>query len=286
VASIHPSAVIDPGAQLGRDVQVGPFSVIERGAVIGDRCHLASHVVIHGQVTLDRDNYLHEGVVIGGRPQHLHAGSDMGAVRIGCGNTLREHATVHCALEAGNQTVIGDNNLLMVNAHVAHDCRIGSHTILVNNVMLAGHVVVEDRVYLSGGVGVHQFCRIGQLAMVRGLGRVTQDVPPYVLFDGLTRNVIGLNVVGLRRNGFTSADVNQLKSAYRVIFRAGLPWSAVLETLATQFPDGPAAAFGQFFANGNRGFVQSRSPSRRPTVPLVAAGSDESESRRHLDKAA
>jgi UDP-N-acetylglucosamine acyltransferase len=236
---------------------------------------------------MDGDNRIEEGAIIGGRPQHLQAGSNVGAVRVGSGNIIREHSTIHCALEEGNETVLGDHNLLMVNVHVAHDCQIGSHAILVNNVMLGGHVEVNDRAYLSGGVGVHQFCRIGQFAMVRGLGRVTQDVPPYVTFDGLTRDVVGLNVVGLRRNGFTSDDLKELKSAYRLIFRSGLPWSTVLETLTAQFPEGPANAFGRFFAAGNRGFVQSRSPLRRPIMPLVSPGSeDETDLPRPLGKAA
>jgi UDP-N-acetylglucosamine acyltransferase len=286
VANIHPSAIIESGVELGRDVHVGPFCVIRDGAVIGDRCRLESHVVIHAGVTLGCDNQIHESVVLGGRPQHLHATCDVGPVRIGRGNTIREHVTVHCALEATAETAIGDHNLLMVNSHVAHDCRIGNHSILVNNVMLAGHVTVEDRAYLSGGVGVHQFCRIGKLSMVRGLGRVTQDVPPYVMFDGLSRKVTGLNVVGLRRNGFTPADVLQLKSAYRVIYRSGLPWSAVLETLAQQFSHGPAAAFGEFLAAGDRGFVQSKTPARQRTLSMVPASGDDNEDELRLGKAA
>jgi UDP-N-acetylglucosamine acyltransferase len=285
VANIHPSAIIEPGAELGRDVCVGPLCVIHGGAVIGDRCHLESHVVIHPQVILGSDNRVYEGAVLGGRPQHLHAGGKVGRVRIGQGNTIREHVTVHCALNAHTETVIGDHNLLMVNAHVAHDCRIGNHAILVNNVMLAGHVTIADRAYLSGGVGVHQFCRIGKLAMIRGLGRVTQDVPPFVMFDGLSRKVVGLNVVGLRRNGFTAADVLQLKSAYRVVFRSGLPWSTILETLAKHYCAGPAAEFGEFLASGDRGFVQSKSSLRQPALSMVSAG-EEDEQPSRLGKAA
>lgn len=287
MANIHPSAVIDSGVELGQDVHVGPLCVVQRGAVIGDRCRLASHVVVHGRVKIGDNNQIHEGAVLGGQPQHLQAGPEVGRVRIGNGNIIREHVTIHCSLQPDTETVIGDHNLLMVNAHVAHDCQIANHAILVNNVMLGGHVTVEDRAYLSGGVGVHQFCRVGSLAMVSGLGRVTQDLPPYVMFDGRSKNVTGLNVIGLRRNGYTADEIQQLKSAYRVIYRSGLSFPVILETLAAQFPDGPAARFREFLAAGNsRGYVGARASARRPTLPLVASQSGHGRSPRRLGRAA
>ena len=157
----------------------------------------------------------------------------------------------------------------MVGAHVGHDCRVGNHCIVVNHVLLGGHVTVEDRAYLGGGVGVHQFCRIGRLAMIGGLSKITQDVPPFVMIDGHHSQVVGLNKVGLRRNGYTPDDVLQLKEAYRVIYRAGPALEEVLAILEEQFTTGPAAVFHEFLKQGKRGFVQERRISRKATLKIV-----------------
>lgn len=278
---IHPTAVIDSGAELGQEVRVGPFCIVERGVIVGDRCQLAGHAVLRTGVVLQSDNVIGEGAVFGGPPQHLHAGARYGGLRIGRGNTIREHATIHCALKEGDDTVIGDHNLMMVNAHVAHDCHVGNHTILVNNVMLAGHVLVQDRAYLSGGVAVHQFCRIGKYAMVGGNGRITQDVPPYVLVAGVSAHVVGLNLIGLRRNGFTPSQTRQLKEAFRVIYRQGLTWNEMLDALATQFANGPAAAFREFFESGQRGILRVLPSPRAAELSLVSDEPENTSSAAH-----
>ncbi len=267
-SSIHPTAVIDPHAHLGCQVSVGPFCVIEGGAVVGDRCRLAARVVVKAQTTLGTDNDVDEGTVLGGRPQHIARHEQWGHLRIGARNMIRENVTVHRAMSPESATVIGDDNLLMVNAHVAHDCRIGSHTILTNNVMLAGHVTVGDFAYLSGGVGVHQFCRIGSHAMVGGQSHINKDVPPFVTVDGLSTRVVGLNVIGLKRRGFTPDEILQLKRAYRIIYRQGLTWEQVLETLRATFTSGPAADFYPFLSTGQRGFVLERRTPVEATIPL------------------
>jgi UDP-N-acetylglucosamine acyltransferase len=164
-------------------------------------------------------------------------------------------------------TVVGDQNLIMVNAHVAHDCQLGNHTILTNNVMLAGHVTVGDYAYLSGGVGVHQFCRIGSHAMVGGQAHVNRDVPPYVTVDGQTTRVVGLNLIGLKRRGFPPAAILELKAAYRIIYREGLTWDQVLTRLRATFPSGPAADFCPFMRAGKRGFVPERRTPGQATLP-------------------
>jgi UDP-N-acetylglucosamine acyltransferase len=146
----------------------------------------------------------------------------------------------------------------MVGVHIAHDCRVGNDTIFANNAMLGGHVTVEDRAYISGNVAVHQFCRIGRLAMLGGLARVIKDVPPYVTIDGQSGCVVGLNSIGLRRNGFTTAEILELKTAYRLIYRSGLKWREIVEQLQTQFNTGPAAAFGEFMNHVTRGIVAER----------------------------
>ncbi|MHB1035318.1 MAG: acyl-ACP--UDP-N-acetylglucosamine O-acyltransferase [Pirellulales bacterium] len=256
--STHPLALVSPAAKLGRDVAIGPFCVIESGVTIGDECILESHVIVKEGTTLGPRNHIFEGTILGGLPQHLKMPDRPGDVVIGAGNTIREHVTVHRALEAGHVTAVGDNNLLMVNVHIAHDCRIGSHTIFANNAMMAGHVTVDDRAYVSGAVGVHQFCRIGSFAMVGGQAHIVKDIPPFVTVDGLSSCIVGLNLVGLKRAGTTTAQILRLKAAYRLIYRSGLRWTEILDRLRDEFSEGPAARFHEFFSEGKRGFIQER----------------------------
>lgn len=265
---IHPLAVVHPSAELGRDVAIGPFSIVERGVTIGDGCTLESHVVIKQGVTLGPANHLFEGAIVGGLPQHLRMPEHIGTVTIGAQNTIREHVTIHRALHDHESTTVGDGNLLMAGAHIAHDCQVGSHAIFANNALLAGHVLVEDRAYLSGNVAVHQFCRVGCFAMVGGLARVVKDVPPYVTIDGSSGYVVGLNTIGLRRNGFSNEEIAQLKAAYRLIYRSGLKWKQVLAQLKAEFATGPAARFAEFFAGGTRGIVPERRIPRAATLKL------------------
>ncbi|MBI1900391.1 MAG: acyl-ACP--UDP-N-acetylglucosamine O-acyltransferase [Planctomycetia bacterium] len=272
---IHPQAVVSPDAVIGSDVSIGPFCLIEAGAQIGDGCRLESGVVIHGGTVLGAGNRVCHGAVLGGIPQHLKAGAQVGGTAIGSGNTIREHVTVHHALEPGHSTLVGDNNLLMVNVHVAHDCRLGSNCVMVNNAMLAGHVEVEDRAYLAGGAAAHQFVRIGKLAMVGGMARCIKDVPPFVTVDGATTTVVGLNLVGLRRAGYKTDEIAQLKAAYRLIYRSGLPWTAILEQLPQQFPEGAATEYHRFFGGGKRGFTPARKGSIAATIHLHDEGDGE-----------
>ncbi len=256
--STHSLSLISPQAKIGRNVQIGPFCVIDSDVTIGDGCQLASHVVVRNGTTLGPDNQVFEGAVLGGVPQHAHAPEFPGQVVIGAGNTIRENVTIHRALEQDQQTIIGDNCLLMVNVHIAHDCHLGNQVIVANNTMLAGHIEVADRAYISGAVAVHQFCRIGTLAMLGGQAHVTQDVPPFVTVDGHSSYVVGLNQVGLRRAGYLLEDVRRMKEAYRVIYRRGLKWQQVLDVLKAEFCEGPAAMFYEFLSTTKRGIVSER----------------------------
>ena len=264
----HPSALVSPLARIGHEVQIGPFCVVEAGARIGDGCKLESHVVIKQGTTLGRNNYVAEGAVLGGMPQHVNVPDAPGGLLVGSGNTIRENVTIHRALEEEDSTIVGDNNLLMVNVHVAHDCRVGNHTIFANNAMIAGHVAVGDRAYLSGAVAVHQFCRIGPLAMVGGQAHVTKDVPPFVTVDGLSSFVVGLNQIGLRRAGFSLEDVRRLKEAYRVIYRSRLTWNEILGRLQKEFSQGPPARFYQFLSTTTRGIISERRLPPGATIKL------------------
>ena len=272
--NIHPMAIVSPEASIGRDVTIGPFCIIEHGVTIGDRCRLESSVVVKQGTRLGCGNHIFEGVVLGGLPQHLKMPERLGGVVIGHSNVVREHTTVHRATKFDSDTQIGDSNLLMVNTHVAHDCRVGSRTVLANNTMLAGHVVIEDRAFLSGGVGVHQFCRVGQLAMIGGNARVVQDIPPFVTVDGNTGYIVGLNLIGLRRNNYTVDEVLELKAAYRLIYRSGRKWSEVLSCLKADFTEGPAAEFHRFLSGGTRGFVHERRAPRAATIKLPTNSED------------
>lgn len=278
MSRIHPTALIDSNARIGRDVTIGPFCMIEGDVAIGDRCSLASHVVVKNGVTLGCDNTVCEGVVLGGRPQHLQATGAAGRLEIGEANTLREFVTVHLGLAPEKKTVIGNNNLLMIHSHIGHDCALGNNIIVANNVMLAGHVTIHDRAYLSGAVGVHQFCRIGRMAMVGGQAHISQDVPPFVTIDGFTSHVVGLNVVGLRRSGFNSSQITALKQVYRTVFRRGLSFDEILSELRTQFIDNDAAQqFAAFIAESKRGFVRERRETHRPIFamdPCTTANAD------------
>ena len=274
MTDIHTSAVVDPRARIGEGVRIGPFCVIDGDVQIGDHCQLDPHVVVHAGTTIGCENKIHSGAIIGDVPQHLQAGDVTGRVAIGDGNTIREHVTIHRGLESDAETSVGSHNLLMVNVHVAHDCLIGDNVVLVNNVMLAGHVTIEDHAYLSGGVGIHQFCHVGKFAMVAGVGRITRDVPPYVMADGSVRGVVGLNFVGLRRKGFTRDQVTELKEAFRIIYRSELSWPEVLKTLDATFPLGPAAEFGAFFSRCRRGHLPRRDEHGYPTLTVVGT-SDE-----------
>jgi UDP-N-acetylglucosamine acyltransferase len=288
VAQIHPTAVVDARAELASDVDIGPFCVVEAGAVIGDRCRLEARVAVKGRTTLGCDNVIGEGAVIGGQAQHVHQHDPGGTLTIGSYNRIRENVTIHRGWNDDAATIIGDHNMLMVGSHVGHDCRLGNHCILVNHVLLGGHVQLEDRAYLGGASAVHQFCRIGRLAMIAGITKITQDVPPFVMVEGASNSqVIGLNKVGLRRNGYTPEQILQLKEAYRVIYREGRRWNEVLAILKEDFQSGPAAAFHDFLKSGKRGFVQERRISRRATLKIVDPAEDEIEqgTRRKRDAA-
>lgn len=280
--SIHPLALVSPEARLGTGVTVGAFATVEAGVELGDFCRVATGAVIKSGVTAGCHNEFAEHSVIGGAPQHAARPEEIGGVVIGDHNVFREYVTVHRALKPGTMTVVGSHNYVMSGVHFGHDVRVGSHCICANNALLGGHVTVEDRAFVSGAVAVHQFCRIGRLAMVGGHARVVQDIPPYMLIDGQSGSVVGLNVVGLRRSGHSADDIAGLKAAYRVIYRSGLSWREVLAALAQDFTTGPAVHLREFLSGGSRGFAQERRAPpaatlrlRVPDEPATATGVDE-----------
>ena len=269
--SIHPLAAVSPEARLGVGVTIGAFASVESDVELGDHCVVASGAVIKSGVTAGSHNEICEHAVIGGAPQHVARPADVGRVIIGDHNVFREHVTVHRGLKPGCDTVVGSSNYVMAGAHFGHDSVVGNSCIFANGSMLGGHVQIEDKAFVSGAVAVHQFCRIGHLAMVGGHARVTQDIPPYMLVDGQSGCIVGLNVVGLRRSGHTAEDIADLKNAYRIIYRRGLSWQEVLETLRTEFRAGPVLHLRDFLGSGKRGFTQERRAPPNATLRLRVA---------------
>ncbi|MCC6491540.1 MAG: acyl-ACP--UDP-N-acetylglucosamine O-acyltransferase [Pirellulales bacterium] len=271
---IHSTAVVSPRATVHSSVEIGPFAVVEAEAVIGQGCHLAARSSVKSHTVLGRDVVVGEGAVLGGMPQHISPPEDAGRVVIGERTVIRENVTVHRAMSCQGETRIGADCLLMVGAHVAHDCTVGNRVILTNNVLLGGHVQVGDRAVLGGAVAVHQHCRIGRLAMIGGCARIVQDVPPFVLADGEGGMIVGLNRIGIRRCGMDPADAAQLKAAYRLIYRQGLPFDEMIAALEQAFPSGPALEFAAFFKSGKRGFVQERRCPPKAAIRLHPAPED------------
>jgi len=269
----NPLSVVSPDAQIGNNVEIGPFCLIEAGVRIGNGCKLDSHVVIKSGTTIGENNRFRPGTVIGGSPQHISALPPFGQIRIGNNNVFRENVTVHCSLKESGATLIGDGNYVMVGAHIAHDCVIGNDSILVNNVMLGGHVTVGNRSVIGGGAAIHQNCRVGSLAMVGGQAHVVQDVPPFVTVDGLSSRIVGLNQIGLRRSGRTSEDLKTLKGAYFALYRSGMTWKDTLQFFQNNYSMGPVAELTQFLLATKRGIVRERAASR---LQLRVAETDES----------
>ncbi len=265
---IHPTAIVDASAQLGRDVVVGPYVVIEAGVTVGDDCQIDAFTVIKTGTTLGQHNRVSEHVILGGLPQHASRPTDVGSLIIGDNNTIRENSNLHRALKPGKITQLGNNCYLMAGTHIAHDCVVGNNTIFANNATLGGFVTVEERAYVSGNVAVHQFCKIGRIAMLAGLARVVKDVPPYVTIDGQSGCVVGLNTVGLQRAGYSVEQIAELKAAYRVIYRSQLMWNEILSTLERDFPTGPAAHFAEFLHQVTRGIVLERRAPPGATLKL------------------
>lgn len=215
---IHPTAVIHPGARLGPDTAVGAYAVIDEDVILGAGCWVGPHVHLTGATTAGDRNRFHAGCVIGDTPQDAKFKGDRTRLRIGHDNVFREHVTVHRSNQAAEDTVIGDSNFFMAHCHVGHNCQIGDHVIVANGALLAGHVAVADRAFISGNCVIHQFCRIGRLALMQGQAAISKDLPPFCVARR-DNGIAGLNTIGLRRAGITSADRLVLRRAYLRLFR-------------------------------------------------------------------
>ncbi len=218
---IHATAHISPTARIAEDAEIGPNVIVGDNSSIGSGTVVMANVVIGPWTTIGSGNKIHYGAIVGHDPQDIGYNGEESYAVIGNGNIIREYATIHRGNRPGTTTIIGDNNFIMIQAHVAHNCEIGNQVVLAGGALLAGHVSVADSAIISGNCVVHQFCRIGRLAMMRGLSRTSRDVPPFCIMDE-THTVKSLNLIGLRRNGFDAKKVRALKNAYLVLFRGGL----------------------------------------------------------------
>src|SRR5258706_15413286 len=232
---IHPTAVISPGAEIGVDVEIGPYAVVGSAGVIGDRTRIGPQVGLDGHTRIGQDNLIVGQANLGGPPQDLSYKNEPTQLEIGARNTIREFVPINRGtVKGGGCTRIGNDCLLMACCHVAHDCELADRIIMGNNVLLAGHVKVERQPNISGGAAAHHFVASSSFAYVGGMTRIIQDAPPYMILEGHPSRVRGVNVIGLQRGGFTEAEIEALRHAFRIIWRSGDPRRSTLEDLKTR----------------------------------------------------
>ena len=248
---IHPTAIIHPSAKLGANVRVGPNAVIDADVALGADCVVGPHVYLTGVTTIGAGNHFHAGCVIGDAPQDLKYRGEPTRVEIGDRNVFRENVTVNRATKEG-ATVVGADNFFMANAHIAHNCVVGNHVIFANSATLGGHAVVQDRAFLSGSCLVHQFCRVGTLAIMQGGSAISKDLPPFTIALRVNE-ICGLNIIGLRRAGFSAADRLELKQLYHALFRGGKNLRAAVAEASEKFTTTGAQQLLEFVAAAKRG---------------------------------
>ena len=253
---IHPTAIIDPRARLGAGVRVGPYAVIDAAVELGDHCVVGPQAYLTGHTQIGTGNQFHAGCVIGDAPQDLKYKHEPTRLRIGENNVFREHVTVHRSNKLEEDTVIGSHNFLMAGSHVAHNCHVGNHVILANGALLAGHVTVQDRAFISGNCLVHQFVRVGTLAMMRGGSAISQDLPPFTMSRD-DNTLCGLNIVGLRRAGYSAEERLEVKRLYHLLFRSGQNLRAGVAAALPLFSGTAAKLMLEFVAATKRGVCSS-----------------------------
>lgn len=262
MATIDPSARVHPDARLADSVVVAGGAMVEENVVVGPGSNVGPNALLHRGTTVGEDVDIGAGAVLGGKPQDLKFRGGESGVTIGDRTVIREYVTVHRCVEPGAHTIVGSDCLLMATSHVAHECVLGDRVIVANGVMMAGHITIGDGVFLSGNVVLHQFTRIGRLAMIAGTSAVRQDIVPFCLADGHPARPKGLNTVGLQRAGFSRAQLRALKAAYGALFGKGAPWAerlGRLQELEGQGAGAPEIAeLARFVAESERGIARPR----------------------------
>jgi UDP-N-acetylglucosamine acyltransferase len=253
---IHPTAIIHPKAQIGSGCEVGPYCVIGEHVTLGDNCRLHSHVVIDGYTTLGKENQVFPFASLGLRTQDLKWKGGVTRTQIGDRNTIRENVTIHSATSDGEATVIGSDNNILASSHIGHNVIMGDR-VIVSMAALAGHVVVEDFAIIGGLSAVHQFCRIGRMAMVAGCSKVVQDVPPFMIVDGNPAETRTINKIGLERNGLSEEAQTALRQAYKILFREELSVPNALTKIESELPSLPEVQhLVQFVRASERGITK------------------------------
>ena len=255
---IHPQAIIEEGAKIGKNVTIGPWTYISKDVEIGDDCHISSHVVINGPTILGKGNRIYQFASIGEECQDLKYKGEPTRLVVGDNNVFRESCTIHRGtIQDNSETRIGSNNLFMAYTHVAHDCVVGNNCIMANNASIAGHVHVGDYAILGGQSGVHQFCHIGAHSFVAATSLILKDVPPYVMASGNAAKPYGLNSEGLKRRGFDGEIIRGIKKAYRKVYRDGLKLDEALLQIEDELPESPELnEFTQFIKSSSRGIIR------------------------------
>jgi UDP-N-acetylglucosamine acyltransferase len=274
--AVHPTAIVAPGAELGEDVEIGPYCTVGPRVRLGARCRLVAHVVVDGDTWLGEDNDVYPFAVIGSTPQDkkLRAG-DAGRLRIGAHNRIREHVTIHGGTSfGGGVTTIGDHNMVLVGAHIGHDATVGSHVVFTNGAMAAGHTSIGDRAILGAMVGIHQFARVGKMAMVGAGAMVSHDAPPFSMVQGDRAKLVAVNLVGLHRNGFTAEQKALVKRVFRLLFwRAGTLHQRLEFVRSSALHRDPICReIVDFVAASKRGVCSPRSGRQQRGEPTEALG--------------
>jgi UDP-N-acetylglucosamine acyltransferase len=254
---IHPTAIVDPAAEIASGARIGPYCVIGPGVVIADDTELQHHVTVMGPTKIGTGNFFFAYASIGQRTQDLKYAGEPTFLEIGDGNTFREFCTVNRGTLPGTRTVIGNGGNFLAYSHIAHDCMVGNNVIFSNNGTLAGHVEVGDHAVIGGLTAIHQFCRVGRHAITGGCSKIVQDVPPFFIADGNPAEIRGINQVGLERAGFPAETVRALKEAYRILYRGNLNVKQSVETIREELPDLPELAeLGRFIESSQRGIIR------------------------------
>ena len=255
-AIIAPTARVHPDAVIGPATRVGEFCVIEQDVVIGANCVFEPYVFVKRWTTMGDNNEISSGTVLGTDPLDKNFTGARSYLKMGSGNKIREHFTISRGTRPEAETVIGDGNYVMTSGHIAHDCRIGNNTVICSCVLVAGYVEVEDQAFISGPLGIHQFSKIGRLAMIGGMTRVNQDAAPFFMYVGSPMEPKGLNLVGLRRAGFGLEEVRRLKTAYSLLYRSGLSLAEALQRIQTEVPSDATRHLVQFIRGSKRGICR------------------------------
>jgi UDP-N-acetylglucosamine acyltransferase len=255
-AAVAPTARVHPDAVIGPGVRIGEFCVIESDVVIGAECAFEPYVYVKRWTTMGERNEISAGTVLGTDPLDKTFSGARSYLRIGSGNKIREHYTISRGTAPESVTEIGDGNYIMTSGHIAHNCKIGNNTVIASCALVAGYVEVEDQAFISGGVVIHQFSKIGRLAMIGGNTRINSDAPPFFLYTGFNVEAKGLNVVGLKRAGYKASDVSALKKAYQLLYRSGLKLEQALARIEQEIPTPETLHLVQFIRKSERGIAR------------------------------